>query len=292
MKSRMSKPELVTEKKVVQTTIEKLRTVGKTIGLVPTMGALHEGHISLVKESLALCDVTVVTIFVNPLQFNDKNDLTGYPQDLEADTFLLSQLPVDYIFAPKPEQMYPVDYSISIDVGPMGRILEGRFRPGHFSGVATVLLKLFHLIPSNVVFLGTKDYQQLKVVEGVVKDSNLPIQVKGCPTIREEDGLAMSSRNKLLNSAERLQAKCVYQALQIAQIMVDAGECEIEKIIQKMRDHIQQADGKIDYVALVNPETLQPVKRITQNILALVAVRIGSIRLIDNNLIQLNTRRN
>ena len=288
----MLKPELITEKKVVQTTIDNLRTAGKTIGLVPTMGALHEGHLSLVKESIAQCDVTVVTIFVNPLQFNDKNDLTGYPRDLETDTCRLNQLPVDYIFAPKPEQMYPLDHAMSIDVGPMGRILEGRFRPGHFSGVATILLKLFHLIPSNVVFLGTKDYQQLKVVERVVKDSNLPIRVKGCPTIREEDGLAMSSRNKLLNSPERLQAKCVYQALQIAQILVDAGECEIEKIIQKMRDHIQQADGKIDYVALVNPETLQPVKRITQNVLALVAVRIGSIRLIDNNLIQLNARRN
>ena len=285
----MSKPELIAEKAVLRAAIKKLRAAGQTIGLVPTMGALHAGHLSLVKESIAQCDITVVTIFVNPLQFNEENDLTGYPRDLAADVSILSQLSVDYVFAPTPEQIYPQGHCISIDVGPLGHMLEGRFRPGHFSGVATILLKLFHLIPSDIAFFGTKDYQQLKVVERMVEDSNLPIQVIGCPTVREEDGLAMSSRNRLLTAADRLQAKCVYESFQQAQSMVIAGERKSEKIIQKMRQHIHHANGKIDYVALVDPSTLQPQQHITENILGLIAVRIGSIRLIDNWLIQVNT---
>ena len=285
----MSKPELIAEKAVMRAAIKKLRAAGQTIGLVPTMGALHAGHLSLVKESIAQCDITVVTIFVNPLQFNEENDLTDYPRDLAADVSILSQLSVDYVFAPTPEQIYPQGHCISIDVGPLGHMLEGRFRPGHFSGVATILLKLFHLIPSDIAFFGTKDYQQLKVVERMVEDSNLPIQIIGCPTVREEDGLAMSSRNRLLTAADRLQAKCVYESFQQAQIMVTAGERKSEKIIQKMRQHIHHANGKIDYVALVDPSTLQPQQHITENILGLIAVRIGSIRLIDNWLIQVNT---
>jgi len=284
----MSKPELITEKSVMREAIKKLRSSDQTIGLVPTMGALHAGHLSLVKESIDQCDVTVVTIFVNPLQFNEENDLTGYPRDLAADVSILSQLPVDYVFAPTPEQIYPSGHCLSIDVGPLGHILEGRFRPGHFAGVATILLKLFHLIPSDIAFFGTKDYQQLKVVERMVEDSNLPIKINGCPTVREEDGLAMSSRNRLLTADDRLQAKCVYESFQQAQNMVTAGERKSEKIIQKMRQHIHHANGKIDYVALVNPSTLQPQQHITENILGLIAVRIGSIRLIDNWLIQVN----
>ena len=285
----MSKPELIAEKAVMRAAIKKLRAAGQTIGLVPTMGALHAGHLSLVKESIAQCDITVVTIFVNPLQFNEENDLTGYPRDLAADVSILSQLSVDYVFAPTPEQIYPRGHCLSIDVGPLGHMLEGRFRPGHFAGVATILLKLFHLIPSDIAFFGTKDYQQLKVVERMVEDSNLPIQIIGCPTVREEDGLAMSSRNQLLTAADRLQAKCVYESFQQAQIMVTAGERKSEKIIQKMRQHIHHANGKIDYVALVDPSTLQPQQHIIENILGLIAVRIGSIRLIDNWLIQVNT---
>ena len=151
-------------------------------------------------------------------------------------------------------------------------MLEGRFRPGHFAGVATILLKLFHLIPSDIAFFGTKDYQQLKVVERVVEDSDLPIQIIGCSTIREEDGLAMSSRNRLLTAADRLQAKCVYESFQQAQSMVTAGERKSEEIIRKMRQHIHHANGKIDYVALVDPSTLQPQQHITENILGLIAV--------------------
>ena len=286
----MSQPELITEKSVMQAAIKKIRSAGQTIGLVPTMGALHAGHLSLVEESITRCDVTVVTIFVNPLQFNKKNDLTDYPRDLASDVSMLSQLSVEYIFAPTPGQIYPRGHCISIDVGPLGHMLEGRFRPGHFAGVATILLKLFHLIPSDIAFFGTKDYQQLKVVERVVEDSDLPIQIIGCSTIREEDGLAMSSRNRLLTAADRLQAKCVYESFQQAQSMVTAGERKSEEIIRKMRQHIHHANGKIDYVALVDPSTLQPQQHITENILGLIAVRIGSIRLIDNWLIQVNTK--
>ena len=286
----MSKPELITEKSVMQAAIKKIRSAGQTIGLVPTMGALHAGHLSLVEESITRCDVTVVTIFVNPRQFTEENDLTDYPRDLASDVSMLSQLSVDYIFAPTPGQIYPRGHCISIDVGPLGHMLEGRFRPGHFAGVATILLKLFHLIPSDIAFFGTKDYQQLKVVERVVEDSDLPIQIIGCSTIREEDGLAMSSRNRLLTAADRLQAKCVYESFQQAQSMVTAGERKSEEIIRKMRQHIHHANGKIDYVALVDPSTLQPQQHITENILGLIAVRIGSIRLIDNWLIQVNIK--
>ena len=288
----MPKPEVITEKSAIQAAVKQLRSADKTIGLVPTMGALHAGHLSLVKKSLARCNATVVTIFINPLQFNDATDLKSYPRDLAADLSTLSPLSVDFIFAPPPEQMYPTDHCISIDIGPLGHILEGRFRPGHFSGVATILLKLFHLIPADTVFLGTKDYQQLKVTERLVEDSNLSIQIEGCPTIREQDGLAMSSRNRLLPPADRQQAKCVYESLEQAQEMVHAGECNTQKIIQKMRQHLHQSGGKIDYVALVNPQTLQPVMHINTEVIGLVAVKIGSIRLIDNRLIRVNARAN
>ena len=284
----MPKPVVITEKAEIQAAVKQLRSADKTIGLVPTMGALHTGHLSLVEKSLARCGATVVTIFINPLQFNDPTDLKSYPHDLAADLSTLSPLAVDFVFAPTPEQMYPPGHCMSIDIGPLGNILEGRFRPGHFSGVATILLKLFHLIPADIVFLGTKDYQQLKVTERLIEDSNLSIQIEGCPTLREQDGLAMSSRNRLLTPADRQQAKCVYESLEQAQEMVNAGECATEKIIQQMRQHLHQAGGKIDYVALVNPQTLQPVTRINAEVMGLVAVKIGSIRLIDNRLIRAN----
>ena len=258
------------------------------MGLVPTMGALHAGHLSLVEESKKQCDVTVVTIFVNPLQFNEENDLRNYPRDLATDVSMLDQLSVDYVFAPSPAQLYPAGFSLAIDLGPLSRILEGRFRPGHFSGVATVLLKLFHLIPAEIAFFGFKDYQQLKVVQQVVKDTNLPIKIVGCPTVREEDGLAMSSRNQLLSPADRQRARCVYESLQVAQTMVDNGEYDAKRLIQNMRQQIHQAKVKVDYVALVNPDTLYPEKDLTENTLALIAVRLGSIRLLDNRLIKVS----
>ena len=286
----MPHPEIIAEKSVIRDAIQKVRATGQIVGFVPTMGALHAGHLSLIKESKNRCDVTVVSIFVNPLQFDEQHDLVNYPRDLAADVSSLEQLSVDYVFTPSPEQMYPNGHCISVDVGPLAQMLEGRFRPGHFSGVATVLLKLFHLIPANIAFFGTKDYQQLKVVQQVVEDSNLPIEIVGCPTVREEDGLAMSSRNRLLSQEERQRAKCVYESLENAQRMADEGERDPKNMIHTIRKHLDRADVKIDYVALVNPNTLYPEKELIKNTLALVAVRLGSIRLLDNRLIQVGAR--
>lgn len=282
----MSHVEIIAENSVMRDTIEKVRAKGRIVGFVPTMGALHAGHLSLIEEAKNRCDVTVVSIFVNPLQFDEQCDLKNYPRDLAADISSLQQLSVDYVFTPSPEQMYRSEHCMSVDVGELAHLLEGRFRPGHFSGVATVLMKLFHLIPANIVFFGTKDYQQLKVVQQVVEDSNLPIEIVGCPTVREEDGLAMSSRNRLLSHEERQRAKCVFESLELAQKIVAEGERDPKNVIHKMRKHLHRAGVKIDYVALVNPDTLYPEKELVKNALALVAVRMGSIRLIDNRPIQ------
>lgn len=283
----MSHPQIIAEKSAIRDELQKVCAKGQIVGFVPTMGALHAGHLSLIEEAKKRCDVTVVSIFVNPLQFGEQHDLVNYPRDLATDVSNLQQLSVDYVFTPSPEQMYPSGHCISVDVGELAHILEGRFRPGHFSGVATILMKLFHLIPANVAFFGKKDYQQLKVVEQVVEDSNLPIEIVGCPTVREKDGLAMSSRNRLLTPEERQRAKCVFESLELAQKIADAGERDPKNVIYKIRAHLHRAAVKIDYVALVNPDTLYPEKELIENTLALVAVRMGSIRLLDNRLIQL-----
>ena len=175
---------------------------------------------------------------------------------------------------------------MAVDIDPLGHILEGRFRPGHFSGVATILLKLFNIIPADVAFFGEKDYQQLKVTERLVKDANLPIRIDGCPTIREDDGLAMSSRNRFLSAELRQKAKSIYESLQQAQELVESGEATTKKVIEKIRRHIQKSDIPIEYVSVVDPETLQPVSQIQTKVVALVAVRLGSTRLIDNQLLQ------
>ena len=286
----MSFPEIITENKSIQLAMKNIRSTSQTLGLVPTMGALHAGHLSLVEESNKQCDITVVTIFVNPMQFDDETDLQKYPRDIGSDISVLKQLSVDFVFAPSPEQLYPAGYGLSVDVGPLGRILEGRFRPGHFSGVATILLKLFHLIPADIAFLGRKDYQQLKVVQQIVKDTNLPIEIVGCPTVREHDGLAMSSRNQFLSPAERQRAGCIFQSLEKAQELVDNGERSAKRIMISMRQHIYQAKGKVDYVALVNPETLQPTLDLTENTFAVIAARMGTIRLLDNRLLKVSNR--
>ena len=282
----MPEPEVITNVCAMREVVQAKRALGKTIGVVPTMGALHAGHLSLVKKSIEKCDVTVVTIFVNPTQFNEKGDFDRYPQDLNKDLSTLAHLPVDYVFAPTTDSIYPPEDCLTIDVGRLGRILEGRFRPGHFAGVATVLLKLFHIIPADTAFFGEKDYQQLKVTERLVRDSHLPIRIEACPTIREEDGLAMSSRNRFLPEDARENAQSIYLGLQHAQCMVDSGETETEKIIQKLRQQIQTSGGSIEYVAIVDPETLEPVQTIRQAVVALVAIRIDSLRLIDNLLLQ------
>jgi len=276
-------PELITDPATIYALTQKAREQGKTIGLVPTMGALHRGHLSLVKTSTAQCDLTVVTIFVNPTQFTDKNDWTKYPRDLQSDMDKLAGSAVGLVFAPTAEDIYPHGHVTSIHVGPLEEIVEGRCRPGHFSGVATVLAKLFQMIPAHITFLGRKDYQQLKVAERVVQDLNLPIKVYGCPTIRDEDGLALSSRNVFLSHEQRQQALSIRKALKLAERSITEGETDARMIVACMRSELSRSGTlHIDYALLADAETLKPVTTVKGPTVALIAVRVGSTRLIDN----------
>ena len=276
-------PELITDPATIYALTQKAREQGKTIGLVPTMGALHRGHLSLVKTSTAQCDLTVVTIFVNPTQFTDKNDWTKYPRDLQSDMDKLAGSAVGLVFAPTAEDIYPHGHVTSIHVGPLEEIVEGRCRPGHFSGVATVLAKLFQLIPAHITFFGRKDYQQLKVAERVVQDLNLPIKVHGCPTIRDEDGLALSSRNVFLSHEQRQQALSIRKALKLAERSITEGETDARTIVACMRSELSRSGAlHIDYALLADAETLKPVTTVKGPTVALIAVRVGSTRLIDN----------
>lgn len=251
------------------------------------MGALHDGHLSLVAASIARCDRTSVTIFVNPTQFGAGEDFSQYPRDLEGDMQKLATLGADLVFAPAADVVYPAGHFTQVDVGPLARSLEGRFRAGHFAGVATIVLKLFQLVPANIAFFGQKDFQQLLVIRQMVRDLNIPIEIQGCPIVRDHDGLALSSRNAYLSPAQRQQALALSQSLQLAQRLAKDGECRATEIIRQMRDRILSAgDVRIDYVALADPDTLQPVARIDRTVVALVAARIGVTRLIDNQIIQ------
>ena len=216
-------PRVVAEADAVREIVRAAQASGKTVGFVPTMGALHEGHLSLVDAARAECDLAVVSIFVNPTQFGPKEDLSKYPRDLNRDLQLLASRGCDLVFAPTVEAMYPHGYTTSIDVGDLGRKLEGEFRPDHFRGVATVVLKLFQIVPAEVAFFGRKDYQQTLVVERMVTDLNVPIEIRVLPTVREPDGLAMSSRNAYLSTDDRRRALAISQSLHLAEKLVDGG---------------------------------------------------------------------
>ena len=260
-----------------------VRKQGRRVGLVPTMGSLHEGHLSLVRAAQRDCDVVVVSIYVNPTQFGQGEDFDRYPRNLQADLDLLAGLGTSCVFAPSDGEMYPPGFDTWVTVGQIAEPWEGAFRPGHFRGVATVVLKLFHLVEPDAAYFGEKDYQQLLVVGKMVRDLNLAVEIRPCPTVREADGLAMSSRNRYLNPEQRRQALVLYQSLCLAQQLVERGERESATILQAMRERIQSVpNARIDYVALVDPETLQEVPPVTRPVRAIVAVRLGDTRLIDN----------
>jgi pantoate--beta-alanine ligase len=284
-KLQISQPELVTDPAAIHALVQAERERGKTIGLVATMGALHDGHLSLVEIAAAQCDVTVVTIFVNPTQFGDAGDFDRYPRDLRADLDRLTNSGSNFVFAPSNDQIYHQDHASSIEIGYLAETLEGRYRPGHFSGVATIVVKLFQMIPADVAFFGRKDYQQLKVIERVVSDLNIPITVYACPTVRENDGLALSSRNVFLQREHRKQAPCLWESLQLAQELINQGETDAQIIVAKMREKISASkDMRIDYVVLADPETLKGVTTVAGRVVALVAGRVGDTRLIDNQM--------
>ncbi len=264
--------------------VAEARRAGKSVGLVPTMGALHQGHVSLVKAARHQCDVTVVTIFVNPAQFGPGEDFERYPRDLAADVRLLGDL-ADIVFAPTTTAMYTADHATYVEpVGP-ALALEGTHRPGHFRGVATIVLKLFNIVQPDCAFFGRKDYQQALVVRKMVADLDLPIQIEVCPTVREPDGLALSSRNAYLSPDERRRALSLSAALRLAQQMIEQGGTDAAAIQARMRQLLEQADVQIDYAVLADPQTLQTVDVVRKPIVALIAGRVGRTRLIDNELI-------
>jgi pantoate--beta-alanine ligase len=277
----------------VASTIDELREFvaharreKKSLGLVPTMGALHAGHLSLVDASRVECDLTAVTIFVNPTQFGPHEDLSAYPRPLASDLAKLRDRDVDIVFAPSESEMYSADHTTFVDVGPIAQVLEGAFRPTHFRGVATIVLKLFHLIPGDRAYFGQKDFQQTLVVKRMVADLNLPIEIRVCATVRESDGLALSSRNAYLSADQRLQALAISRSLHEASQMVAAGERTAASVLVKMRSVLAEAKiSLVDYVALVDPETLENRSLLVGPTLAAVAARVGSTRLIDNELL-------
>ena len=257
-------------------------SAGKKIGFVPTMGYFHQGHLSLVAEANKQCEITVVSIFVNPSQFGPNEDFESYPRDMQRDLELLSKYKVDYVFSPNPEQMYPHDYRTWVEVEGLSSILCGASRPGHFRGVATVILKLINIIKPNFMFMGEKDFQQVTVLQTMLKDLNCETQIVPCPIIREEDGLAMSSRNVYLNPEQRKQALCLYRAIQQAQAKYKQGLRDTNLLKKQAADLIINSGGKIDYISFVEPKMLQEVAIADDNTRIMLAVFIGKTRLIDN----------
>ena len=270
--------------KTVRAAVKAARKAGRTIGFVPTMGALHRGHISLIERSVKRGDFVVVSIFVNPTQFGHGEDLSRYPRPLRADLKICSEQGVNVVFVPSPREMYGEGTVAWVNVEKLSAPLCGQFRPGHFRGVATVCAKLFNIVCPDFAYFGQKDAQQLVVIRRMVADLNFPLRVVGCPTVREADGLALSSRNRYLTSRQRKDATCIYRSLRAAREMTKAGVTNPETIAGRMRKILNAADTlrSIDYVSIVNAETLEDVRRVSGRVLIATAARFGSARLIDN----------
>ncbi len=281
-----SSPRVVCTVPELRTIVAELRRAGKRLGLVPTMGALHDGHLSLVRASRRECDATLVTIFVNPTQFGPHEDYTKYPRTVAADVELLAREQVDVVFVPSREQMYPEGSSTWVEPPSVAAPLEGICRPGHFRGVATVVLKLFQLIPADVAFFGQKDFQQCRVIECMVADLDVPIEIRRCPIVREPDGLALSSRNRFLSTEDRRQAMAISRCLRAGRQLIQGGERHSPLIRDAMRMVLTDAGiTRIDYVAIADPDTLIEMAQVDGRAVLLVAAQVGSTRLIDNCLI-------
>jgi pantoate--beta-alanine ligase len=262
----------------------RLRREGKVIGFVPTMGYLHEGHLSLIRESKRRCDVTVVSIFVNPTQFGPTEDYDRYPRDLERDMALSSSEGVDYLFVPEVAEMYPDGFCTYVEVtGDLTSTMCGRSRPTFFRGVTTVVTKLFNIVSPHLAFFGEKDFQQLQVVRRMVRDLNMDVEIIPVPTVRDKDGLALSSRNTYLSPDERRAATVLYKSLMAAKDMVESGERSAERIKGMIEEMIRSEPlARIDYIAVVDSESLRDVEEVGPGTLIALAVWIGEARLIDN----------
>lgn len=255
-----------------------------TVGLVPTMGALHEGHLSLVRRARSECDAVVATIFVNPLQFGANEDLDKYPRTFEADCEQLKRERVDFLFAPTPEEMYRSGATTTIDVGPVGTRLDGASRPGHFVGVATVVAKLFHIAMPDRAYFGQKDAAQLAVIRQMVRDLNVPLEVVACPIVRDEDGLALSSRNRYLSREERKRALILSQTLNAFDKSICDGVRE-SGVLLKSHALRPEPGFELDYLVIVDADTLLPVPKASHGTLIAIAAKVGDTRLIDNLLV-------
>jgi pantoate--beta-alanine ligase len=264
------------------------RSHGKRLGFVPTMGALHEGHLSLLRAAKTSCDVVAASIFVNPTQFAPNEDLAKYPRDFERDRTLLQKEGVELLFAPSVEEMYPAGATTWVTVEEISSRLDGRSRPGHFRGVTTVVAKLFHVVEPDAAFFGQKDAAQLAIIRRMVRDLNFPVEIVACPIVREPDGLAMSSRNAYLDPLQRKQALVLYRSLTKVKKLYDAGEREASKLAAVGSAEIARAEVaekksvRLDYFEIVDPQGLEPVENVTKGALVVVAAYIGSTRLIDN----------
>ena len=275
--------ELVTDPKELQNYLDQVRAEGKSIGLVPTMGFLHQGHISLIERAVTENDVVVTTIFVNPLQFSANEDLSTYPRNIENDTELCLEAGTNLLFTPAVEEMFCDTVLTSISVSNLSSVLEGVSRPTHFSGVATVVSKLFNIVGPCRSYFGEKDWQQLQIIRKMVIDLSYRVEVIGCPIIRDHDGLALSSRNVYLSSDERKVASIIPQALQNAHKKISSGETQAQQIKETILEHILSSSQiSVDYVEIVNGEALEPVIAVDEETRVLIAVRIGTTRLIDN----------
>lgn len=282
----MSFPEVIHSIEAARKWVLGHQREGLRVGVVPTMGALHAGHLSLAEQARSECDQVIATIFVNPTQFAPGEDYDRYPRDLERDTDLLANVGVNAVFAPSVEAMYPTEASTRIEVGPVAEPLEGSVRPTHFGGVATIVAKLLNIVPADRAFFGRKDYQQTVVIRRMVADLNLPTEIVICPTIREADGLAMSSRNAYLSAEERAKALCLSRGLQLASNLHKAGERDASVLREKVHAEIVSVEGvEIDYVAVLREGTVEPVSCIDGPTVVAVAARVGSTRLIDNVLL-------
>ncbi|MGN0461781.1 MAG: pantoate--beta-alanine ligase [Ruminococcus sp.] len=276
--------KIATTIKEVRDTVKEWKSQGLTVGLVPTMGYLHEGHGSLIKTSASECDKTVVSVFLNPTQFAPNEDLESYPRDFEQDKVLCEKMGADLVFHPEVSEMYEQDNATFVEIlSEMPKQLCGKTRPIHFRGVCTVVSKLFNIVTPDKAFFGEKDAQQLAIIKRMVRDMSYGIEIVGCPIIREEDGLAKSSRNTYLNEEERKSALCLSKAIFLGQSLVENGETDANKVLEEMKNLINKEPlARIDYVEAVDGMTMMPVDKIEKDTLVAMAVYIGKTRLIDN----------
>lgn len=262
------------------------RQAGASVGLVPTMGALHAGHLALADRSSTECDKSIATIFVNPTQFAPHEDLSRYPRTLDDDLQGLREKQTDLVFLPQPEELYPVGFSTYVEPPSVALTLEGAFRPTHFRGVTTIVLKLFNILPATVAYFGQKDFQQLTVIRRMVGDLNIPIRIEGCETVREPDGLALSSRNRYLSTEQRQTALSLSRALSVVSKQAVAGTLSVEQLEQSMHHILREAGiERIDYACIVDRTTLESLPQLDRPAVALIAAHVGDTRLIDNVLL-------